>query len=365
MRSRIRSTVMSLDSLEELTNGFSKELGRGSFGVVYEGEYPDGRKIAVKMLHAAYGIRAEKFQDELKIMTKLRHKNIVRLVGYCHHTQQVPIMHEGKLVVANKISMALCLEHMHNGSLHELISGGRHKYDWQTCYGIITGICKGLNYLHNELKPPIFHLDLKPANVLLDDKMIPRIADFGISRILGEDEHTRVTKSVLGTLGYSPPEFMDHRIISNKFDIFSLGVVIIKMMAGPDGHSESTEMSSDEFTKLVQEYWTSGIIEPLHQRKAHSEQVKACIEFGLRCVKKDRRARPTILDIVGILEETETNRTDAARKEWSSISKTMQLQDRPQENDLSQTVEGKRSVSHASESSSPRKLARKIDSKMV
>nr|XP_051197745.1 cysteine-rich receptor-like protein kinase 6 isoform X3 [Lolium perenne] len=331
MRSRIRSTVMSLDSLEELTNGFSKELGRGSFGVVYEGEYPDGRKIAVKMLHAAYGIRAEKFQDELKIMTKLRHKNIVRLVGYCHHTQQVPIMHEGKLVVANKISMALCLEHMHNGSLHELISGGRHKYDWQTCYGIITGICK----------------------------------DFGISRILGEDEHTRVTKSVLGTLGYSPPEFMDHRIISNKFDIFSLGVVIIKMMAGPDGHSESTEMSSDEFTKLVQEYWTSGIIEPLHQRKAHSEQVKACIEFGLRCVKKDRRARPTILDIVGILEETETNRTDAARKEWSSISKTMQLQDRPQENDLSQTVEGKRSVSHASESSSPRKLARKIDSKMV
>jgi serine/threonine protein kinase len=75
------------------------------------------------MLHAAYGIRAEKFQDELKIMTKLRHQNIVRLVGYCHHTQQVPIMHEGKLVVANKISMALCLEHMPNGSLHELISG--------------------------------------------------------------------------------------------------------------------------------------------------------------------------------------------------------------------------------------------------
>ncbi|KAM0862388.1 hypothetical protein ACQ4PT_045298 [Festuca glaucescens] len=299
----VEPTVMSLDSLQNITNGFSKELGSGSFAAVYEGVDQYGKKIAVKKLRGAQGISDEKFQAELKIMTKLRHENIVRLVGYCH----------------DKIHRALCLEHMPNGNLHKLLSEGREKYDWQTCYGIITGICQGLNYLHNGLEEPIFHLDLKPANVLLDEKMVPRIADFEISRLL-EDQHTQYTQTLQGTSGYLPPEYIKHGTISNKLDIFSLGVVIIKMMAGRDGHSESDEKSSDEFTKLVREYWTNRIPEPWYKKDAYSEQVKACIEIGLSCVEDDRNKRPTIQDIVGRLKETETNCADAAGKEWSSIS---------------------------------------------
>ncbi|KAM0913777.1 hypothetical protein ACQ4PT_011947 [Festuca glaucescens] len=274
-----------------------------SLVAVYEGVDQYGKKIAVKKLRGAQGISDEKFQSELKIMTKLRHENIVRLVGYCH----------------DKIHRALCLEHIPNGNLHKLLSEGREKYDWQTCYGIITGICQGLNYLHNGLEEPIFHLDLKPANVLLDEKMVPRIADFGISRLL-EDQHTQYTRTLQGTFGYLPPEYIKHGTISNKLDIFSLGVVIIKMMAGRDGHSESDDKSSDEFTKLVREYWTKRILEPWYKKDAYSEQVKACIEIGLSCVEDDRNKRPTIQDIVGRLKEIETNCADAAGKEWSSIS---------------------------------------------
>ncbi|KAM0913771.1 hypothetical protein ACQ4PT_011944 [Festuca glaucescens] len=318
----VEPTVMPLHLLRKITNGFAENrmLGSGSFGTVYEGVYPDGKKIAVKMLKEMHAIDDKQFQDEFEIMTSVRHQNIVRLVGYCHDIQEVPVLYNGKLVLANKISRALCMEYMPNGSLDMFLSDKCDKYDWHTCYRIINGICRGLNYLHNELKPPIYHLDLKPANVLLDENMVPRIADFGVSRLFG-DGQTQVTKSVLGTLGYSPPEFLRSRLISNKFDIFGLGVVIIKMMAGRAGYFKSSETAPKKFTNLVQENWTNRILEPWYQRNAYSEQVKECIEIGLSCVQEDRHKRPTIHNIVRRLKETENNCTNAAGKEWLSISK--------------------------------------------
>jgi len=194
--------VMPLDLLREITNGFSeeRELGSGSFGKVYLGVYPDGVKIAVKMLKRMQGINDHKqFQHEFKIMTRLRHQNIIRLVGYCHDIQEVPVLHEGKYVLAENIHRALCLEYMPNGSLDRFLSDECDRYDWHKGYQIIKGICQGLSYLHNESKPPMYHLDLKPANILLDEDMVPRIADFGLSRLFS-DEQTQSTQSLLGTL---------------------------------------------------------------------------------------------------------------------------------------------------------------------
>jgi len=122
--------------------------------------------------------------------------------------------------------------------------------DWCTRYAIIKGISNGLKYLHVELKPPIFHLDLKPDNILLDWNMIPKIADFGLSRFFKEEKF-HVTNRPIGTLGYVPPEFVHQGIISDKLDIFSLGVVVIKIIAGPEGYSQSADMTSDQFAEIV------------------------------------------------------------------------------------------------------------------
>ncbi|KAM0867273.1 hypothetical protein ACQ4PT_042097 [Festuca glaucescens] len=312
--------IMSLDLLREITNSFSEErkLGSGSFGKVYLGVHQDGKKIAVKILYDMPGLDDKQFQNEFKTLTVLRHKNIVRLVGYCYDIQEVQVKHEGKLVLAEKTHRALCLEYMSNGSLDEYLSDECDKYDWHTAYGIIKGICQGLKYLHNEINPPIYHLDLKPANILLDENMVPRIADFGISRLFG-DERTRATKSSLGTIGYLPPEYICNNLISSKFDIFSLGVVIIKIMAGRSGYFNRAQISSQEFTNIVQENWTNRLYDTSNLMKAYSKQVKTCIEIGLSCVQGDRHRRPTVQDIVNRLNVTETECTYAARMDWLLI----------------------------------------------
>ena len=174
-------------------------------------------------------------------------------------------------------------------------------------YTIIKGICNGLKYLHEELKPPIFHLDLKPSNILLDKNMIPKIADFGLSRFFNE-EKSHITNSPIGTFGYLPPEFINQNIISNKLDIFSLGVVIIKIVAGPTGYSRSAEMTSEQFAEIVHGNWRSRLQAAAagDLLELYSEQVKSCIKIALSCVEADRRRRPTIGDIVNMLTDTET-----------------------------------------------------------
>ncbi|VAH00742.1 unnamed protein product [Triticum turgidum subsp. durum] len=204
------------------------------------------------------------FMREFNNLTSLQHVNIVRLVGYCHETRPECAEYEGRTVVADRIHRALCFDYAHNGSLHGHISDEFNGHDWRTRYGIIKGICNGLKYLHQDLKSPIYHLDLKPANVLLDENMLPKIADFGLSRLFGE-EQTKITKTSFGTRGYLPPEYKEQNVISNKFDIYSLGVVIIK----------------------VQGNWRARLeAPPIHEPgpEAYCVQVKTCIEIALKCV---------------------------------------------------------------------------------
>ncbi|KAF7011838.1 hypothetical protein CFC21_026102 [Triticum aestivum] len=190
-----------LHLLEKMTNGFSKdrELGAGAFGTVYKGVHKNGETIAVKLLHSMPGRDNENFEKEFRNLTSLLHKNIVRLVGFCHETQKECVLHNEKMIFAERTHMALCFEYMQNGDLGRYLSDEYSGHDWPTRYAIIKGICEGLKYLHEDLKPPIYHLDLKPANILLDDKMVPKLADFGLSKLFGQ-EQTRVTESRTGTL---------------------------------------------------------------------------------------------------------------------------------------------------------------------
>ncbi|KAK1633168.1 hypothetical protein QYE76_007483 [Lolium multiflorum] len=297
--------AMPLHLLEEITDGFSegRKLGGGTYGDVYLGVHKDGEKIAVKVLKNALNLDDKQFEKEYHNIASLHHKNIVRLIGYCNETQREFITHDERTVLAEKTKRMLCFEYMHNGSLDKFISDESNGHNWLTRYAIIKGISEGLEYLHEKLNPPMYHLDLKPANVLLDENMSPKIADFGLSRLVGGDK-THFTENRIGTHGYIPPEHIDAGAISTKSDVYSFGVVIIKIMAGRDGYLRSAEMSSQQFINLVHTDWMNRIrATPVGM---YSIQVRRCIEIALSCVETDRDKRPSIGLVVTGLNKTES-----------------------------------------------------------
>ncbi|XP_066353688.1 uncharacterized protein [Miscanthus floridulus] len=300
--------IMSLQLLEEITDNFSKErkLGSGTFGNVYKGLH-NGEEIAVKMLHLKQEWDdLKQFKNEFENLRKLKHQNIVRLLGYCYEIKHEYIeLADGKTVFAQRIYRALCFEYLHNGSLEKHLHDEYHGLEWQTRYKIIKGACEGLKYLHEELETPIYHLDLKPENILLDTSMVPKLADFGLSKFV-HNEQTRATQSFVGTIGYLPPEYIEKNLISKKLDIFSLGVVIIKIMTGDTGYIKCAKMSSQEFIDLVHENWRNRLRQNQGYESLEAEcQVKRCIEIALDCIHPDRKKRPKIGVIVNWLNETE------------------------------------------------------------
>ena len=198
----------------------------------------DGQVVAVKLLYnLKQTVDDEQFIREFKNLMMLKHPNIVRLIGYCYETQHQPMDFERRFVFSERIHKALCFEYKPQGSLHDRLSGMRplqfmyityirikhvkkndiyvwiplitslyNKFadkcnvlDWQTRYKIIKGACEGLKYLHEGFKEPIYHMDLKPDNILLDENMMPKLTGFGLSKIVG-DERSMVTSSRLGTM---------------------------------------------------------------------------------------------------------------------------------------------------------------------
>ncbi|CAN6371580.1 unnamed protein product, partial [Urochloa humidicola] len=153
-----------------------------------QGVTKNGGDVAVKMLHDVNpDLDDKQFQNEFCNLTMLRHKNIVQVLGYCYETEQIPTKYNGIIVLAEKTYRVLCFEYLDNGSLQKHLSDEFHGLDWNTRYKIIKGTCEGLKYIHEELKEPLYHLDLKPDNILLDKDMVPKIADFGLSRIFGKE----------------------------------------------------------------------------------------------------------------------------------------------------------------------------------
>ncbi|XP_039805048.1 homeodomain-interacting protein kinase 2-like [Panicum virgatum] len=235
-----------LDYLRNITNNFSDDqlLGEGGFGKVYKGVLQSGKMIAVKKFnHQAQLVVEEKqFENEVYHLMNLKHPNIVRFVGYCYQTQHECVEHNGRQIFAEtQRNRLLCLEYLPKGSLDRHLSDGSSGHDWKTRYKIIKGICCGLRYLHEECRcefsASIIHLDLKPANILLDDNMVPKIADFGLSRLFEDNKTHTIATFVAGTDGYMAPEYFMSRIVTTKADIYSLGVIIMEIITGSKIHA--------------------------------------------------------------------------------------------------------------------------------
>ncbi|AES98412.2 cysteine-rich receptor-kinase-like protein [Medicago truncatula] len=214
------SLQFNFDTVKVATNDFSdsNKLGEGGFGAVYQGTLSNGQVIAVKRLSMNSGQGDLEFKNELILMAKLQHQNLVRLLGFTI---------EGR-------ERLLVYEFVPNKSLDYFIFDPTKKaqLDWEKRYKIIKGIARGVLYLHEDSRLRIIHRDLKAGNILLDENMNAKISDFGMARLILVDQTQENTSSVVGTYGYMAPEYVMHGEFSVKSDVFSFGVLVLEIISG-------------------------------------------------------------------------------------------------------------------------------------
>ncbi|XP_027362520.1 cysteine-rich receptor-like protein kinase 10 [Abrus precatorius] len=284
---------MTLAPIKAATDDFSdtNKLGQGGFGAVYKGVLSDGNEVAVKRLSRKSWQGIEEFKNEIILIAKLQHRNLVRLLGCV-------LEGEEKLLI---------YEFMSNKSLDQFIfdPDKRSKLDWNTYHGIINGIAKGLLYLHEESRLKIIHRDLKPNNVLLDHEMVAKISDFGMARIFSENQNAANTKRVVGTYGYMAPEYAMEGLFSMKSDVFSFGVILLEIISGKRNSGFYMTELAPTLLAYAWRLWNEGkgldFVDPVLLESCHSFEVLRCMQIGLLCVQEDPRQRPTMSNVVVLL----------------------------------------------------------------
>ncbi|VAH29155.1 unnamed protein product [Triticum turgidum subsp. durum] len=285
--------VLSLDRIKAATGSFSEsnKLGEGGFGPVYMGTLPGGEEVAVKRLCKNSGQGHEEFKNEVILIAKLQHRNLVRLLACC-------IQGEEKILV---------YEYMPNKSLDAFIFNPEKRglLDWRTRFDIIEGIARGLLYLHRDSRLRIVHRDLKASNILLDTDMNPKISDFGMARIFGGDENQFNTNRVVGTFGYMSPEYAMEGIFSVKSDVYSFGVLILEIITGKRAVSFHGQQESLNIAGYAWQQWNEDkgedMIDPLIKPSCSIRQVLRCIHIALLCVQDHAQERPDVPAVILML----------------------------------------------------------------
>ncbi|KAG2564915.1 hypothetical protein PVAP13_7NG109123 [Panicum virgatum] len=296
--------VFHLYQLLAATNNFSpqNEIGRGGFGIVYKGKMKDGMEVAVKRCSLSGSDSdseklSQEFRTEVEVLRNIDHRNVVKLIGYC----------------TEKREMILVYEYMPNGSLDKYIYGMRKElvFDWPTRFRIIKGIAQGLSHIHEHCRTPIVHRDIKLSNILLDLDMNPKITDFGTARVLdpgAEEEHTDI---LLGTVGYLAPEYLIERIYSIKSDIYSFGIVLIEIIAGKRRVLFPQEGHSSYIHEFARELWKEGrsteLMDPQLPTDDHKDEIVRCTKIGLLCIEPNRDDRPSMQDVLRMLDSESGN----------------------------------------------------------
>ncbi|KAH7664430.1 Non-specific serine/threonine protein kinase protein [Dioscorea alata] len=284
----------TLRELEEATGGLAEEniIGEGGYGIVYRGILQDNTMIAVKNLLNNKGQAEREFKVEVETIGRVRHKNLVRLLGYC---------------VEGAYRM-LVYEYVDNGNLDQWLHGdlGRvNPLTWEIRIKIIIGTAKGLAYLHEGLEPKVVHRDVKSSNILLDQQWNPKVSDFGLAKLLCS-ERNYVTTRVMGTFGYVAPEYASTGMLNERSDVYSFGILIMEIITGRtpvDYTRPPGEVNLVDWLKvMVGEKKSEEVIDPNLPEKPSPKALKRALLVALRCVDPDAQKRPKMGHIIHMLE---------------------------------------------------------------
>ncbi|KAF8727327.1 hypothetical protein HU200_018929 [Digitaria exilis] len=279
--------------LEMITNNFQRVLGRGGFGKVYDGFLEDGTQVAVKLRSQSSNQGVKEFLSEAQILTRIHHKNLVSMIGYCKDGQY----------------MALVYEYMPEGTLQEQIAGnGRNgkRLTWRQRLLIALDSAQGLEYLRKGCNPPLIHRDVKATNILLNTKLVAKIADFGLSKAFNHDYEAHVsTNTLVGTPGYVDPEYQATMHPTTKGDVYSFGVVLLELVTGRQAILSDPEPTS--IIHWVRRRLARGNIEDVVDKRMHGEydvnSVWKVADIALKCTMQVTAQRPTMTDVVAHLQE--------------------------------------------------------------
>ncbi|XP_052200237.1 proline-rich receptor-like protein kinase PERK1 [Diospyros lotus] len=289
-------STFTLEELSMATDGFSDAnlLGQGGFGYVHKGVLPNGKEVAIKQLKAGSGQGEREFQAEVEIISRVHHKHLVSLVGYCITGSQRMLVYE--FVPNNTLEF-----HLHGK--------GRPPMDYSTRLKIGLGAAKGLSYLHEDCHPKIIHRDIKATNILLDFNFEAMVADFGLAKI-SSDVNTHVSTRVMGTFGYLAPEYASSGKLTEKSDVFSFGVMLLELITGRRPVDSSQSFVEDSLvdwarpllTRALEDGNFDTLVDARLQRNYNHNEMARMVACAAACVRHSARRRPRMSQVVRALE---------------------------------------------------------------
>lgn len=269
--------------LQKATYNFTTLIGQGAFGPVYKAQMSTGETVAVKVLATDSKQGEKEFQTEVMLLGRLHHRNLVNLVGYCAEKNQHMLIY----VYMSRGSLA---SHLYNEKLELL--------NWELRVQVALDVSRGLEYLHDGAVPPVIHRDIKSSNILLDQSMRARVADFGLSR---EEMVNKHASNIQGTFGYLDPEYISTRSFTKKSDVYSYGVLLFELIAGRNplqGLMEYVELAAMNTEGKVG--WEE-IVDPRLDGKFDVQELNEVASLAYKCVNRVPRRRPSMRDIVQVL----------------------------------------------------------------
>ncbi|KDP32456.1 hypothetical protein JCGZ_13381 [Jatropha curcas] len=282
----------SFEELKRYTNNFSEanDIGSGGYGKVYRGNLPSGQLIAIKRAQQGSLQGGVEFKNEIELLSRVHHKNLVSLLGFCFERGE----------------QMLVYEFVTNGSLSDSLSGKTGiRLDWVRRLKIALGAARGLAYMHELADPPIIHRDIKSTNILLDERLIAKVADFGLSKPVGDTEKGHVTTQVKGTMGYLDPEYYMTQQLTEKSDVYSFGVVMLELLTGrrpiERGHYivREVRLALDRTKDL---YNLHELLDPGIGLETTLNGLDKFVDLAMRCVQESGADRPTMGEVVKEIE---------------------------------------------------------------
>ncbi|MBA0807817.1 hypothetical protein Gohar_023595 [Gossypium harknessii] len=282
----------SFEELKKYTKNFSEanDIGSGGYGKVYRGTLPTGELVAIKRAQQGSMQGGLEFKTEIELLSRVHHKNVVSLLGFCFERGE----------------QMLVYEYIPNGSLSDSLSGKSGiRLDWPRRLKIALGAAKGVAYLHELANPPIIHRDIKSTNILLDERLNAKVADFGLSKPMGDSEKGHVSTQVKGTMGYLDPEYYMTQQLTEKSDVYSFGVLMLEIITArrPIERGKyivrEMRMSMDKTKSL---YNLQQILDPAIGFGTSSKGLERFVELAMRCVEESGADRPTMGEVVKEIE---------------------------------------------------------------